>query len=61
MKPPPQLRIRLNRHCKNTPHILSRIPKNTPHARDLADLAAKGLLRVEGAGKATRYAIAMNQ
>ena len=28
--------------------------------RDLADLAAKGLLRIEGVGKATRYAIAIN-
>lgn len=28
--------------------------------RDLADLAAKGLLRVEGIGKATRYAIAID-
>ena len=61
MKPPPQLRIRLNRHSERTPHILSRIPQNTPHARDLADLAAKGLLPVKGAGKATRYAIAMDQ
>jgi hypothetical protein len=25
--------------------------------RDLADLAANGLLRVEGVGKATRYAV----
>lgn len=25
--------------------------------RDLADLLAKGLLRVEGVGKATRYAV----
>lgn len=25
--------------------------------RDLADLAAHGLLRVEGVGKATRYAV----
>ena len=61
MKPPPQLRIRLNWRCENTPHVLSRVPKNTPHARDLADLAAKGLLHVEGAGKATRYVIAMHQ
>lgn len=29
--------------------------------RDLADLTAKGLLRVEGVGKATRYAIAIDQ
>ena len=29
--------------------------------RDLADLAAKGLLRIEGVGKATRYAIAIDQ
>ena len=29
--------------------------------RDLADLAAKGLLRIEGVGKATRYAIAIEQ
>ena len=29
--------------------------------RDLADLAAKGLLRIEGIGKATRYAIAIDQ
>ena len=29
--------------------------------RDLADLAAKGLLRVEGVGKATRYAIAIDR
>jgi Fic family protein len=28
--------------------------------RDLADLAAKGLLRIEGVGKATRYAIAID-
>ncbi len=27
--------------------------------RDLVDLAAKGLLRIEGVGKATRYAIAI--
>jgi len=26
-------------------------------SRDLADLLAKGLLRVEGVGKATRYAV----
>ena len=29
--------------------------------RDLADLAAKGLLRIEGVGKSTRYAIAIDQ
>lgn len=29
--------------------------------RDLTDLAAKGLLRVDGVGKATRYAIAIDQ
>ena len=29
--------------------------------RDLADLAAKGLLRIEGVGKATRYAIAIDR
>jgi len=29
--------------------------------RNLADLAAKGLLRIEGVGKATRYAIAIDQ
>jgi len=29
--------------------------------RDLTDLAAKGLLRIEGVGKATRYAIAIDQ
>ena len=29
--------------------------------RDLADLAAKGLLRIEGFGKATRYAITIDQ
>ncbi|APW45251.1 Fic family protein [Rhodoferax antarcticus] len=29
--------------------------------RDLVDLAAKGLLRIEGVGKATRYAIAIDQ
>ena len=29
--------------------------------RDLADLAAKGLLRIEGVCKATRYAIAIDQ
>ena len=29
--------------------------------RDLADLAAKGLLRIDGVGKATRYAIAIDQ
>ena len=28
--------------------------------RDLADLASKGLLRIEGVGKATRYAIAID-
>jgi Fic family protein len=30
-------------------------------SRDLADLLAKGLLRVEGLGKATRYAIAIER
>lgn len=29
--------------------------------RDLSDLAAKGLLRIEGVGKATRYAIAIDR
>ena len=29
--------------------------------RDLGDLAAKGLLRIEGVGKATRYAIAIDR
>lgn len=38
-------------------------PTGTPKAtvtRGLADLAAKGLLRVEGAGKATRCAVAID-
>ena len=29
--------------------------------RDLTDLADKGLLRIEGVGKSTRYAIAIDQ
>jgi len=49
----------MSRVFANTTHILSRISYNTPNTatRDLADLFANGLLRLEGIGKATRYCV----
>ena len=44
-----------DKYCK-----LTGVSKATA-SRDLTDLAVKGLLRVDGVGKATRYAIAIDQ